>query len=113
MKQNMMHELTQSKKESSKAFAQISESIFSVEKPIGDGLAALAFALNGSQQRGGSPNFNQNLNPMYSNFPKGMNYRTPVQSQFISNIYQAPESNQGSHASTFLKSPARSIAPSL
>ena len=76
-------------------------------------LGTLAFALSGSQQRGGTPNVNQNLNPMYSNFPHGMNYRTPVQNQFIPNIHEAPESNQGSHSSTFSRSPAIPMAQSL
>ena len=50
---------------------------------------------------------------MYSNFPQGMNYITPVQNQFIANTHQAPESNQGSHSSTFSRSPAIPIAQSL
>ena len=50
---------------------------------------------------------------MYSNFPQGMNYITPVQNQFIANTHQAPESNQGSHSSTFSRSPASHIAQSL
>ena len=79
LKQNMVHELTESSKESNKAYMQISESIASVGKSIGDSLTALTFALSGSQQREGTANFNQNSNPMYSNFFQGMNYRTPVQ----------------------------------
>ena len=113
LKQNMVHELTESSKESNKAYMQISESIASVGKSIGDSLAALTFALSGSQQREGTANLNQNSNPMYSNFFQGMNYRTPVQNQFIPNIHQAPESNQGSHSSTFSRSPASPIAQSL
>ena len=73
-----LHELTKSTKESNKSLTQISESIASVGKSIGDGLAALAFTLSGSQQREGTPNVNQNLNLMYSNFPHGMNYKTPI-----------------------------------
>ena len=42
-----------------------------------------------------------------------MNYITPVQNQFIANTHQAPESNQGSHSSTFSRSPASPIAQSL
>ena len=76
-------------------------------------LGTLAFALSRSQQRGGTPKVNQNLNPMYSNFPHGMNYRTPVQNQFIPNIHEAPESNQGSHSSTFSRSPTIPIPQSL
>lgn len=73
-----LHKLTKSTKESNKSFTQISESIASVGKSIGDGLATLAFTLSGSQQREGTPNVNQNLNLMYSNFPHGMNYKTPI-----------------------------------
>ena len=111
-----MHEFNESTKESNKGFTQISESIASVGKSIGDGLAALTFTLSGSQQREGTANFNQNLNPMYSNFSQGnfySNYRTPVQNQFIPNIHQAPESNQGSHSSTFSRSPVSPVAQSL
>ena len=79
LKQNVVIELTESIKESNKAFTQISESIASVGKSIGDVLEALAVALSGSQQREGTPNFNRNLNPIYSNFLQGMSYRTPVQ----------------------------------
>ena len=50
---------------------------------------------------------------MYSNFPHGMNYRTPVQNLFIPNIHEAPESNQGSHSSTFSRSPTIPIPQSL
>ena len=50
---------------------------------------------------------------MYSNFPQGMTYRTPVQNLFIPNIHEAPESNQGSLSSTFSRSPAIPIAQSL
>ena len=101
LKQNVVNKLTESIKEPNKAFTQISESIASVGKSIGDVLEALAVALSGSQQREGTPNFNRNLNPIYSNFLQGMSYRTPVQSQFVPNIHQAPESNQGSRSSTF------------
>ena len=45
----MVHQLTESTKESHTAFMETSESIASVEKSIGDGLAELAFALSGSQ----------------------------------------------------------------
>ena len=113
LKQNMVHELTESTKESNKAFMKTSESIASVGKSIGDGLAELAFALTGSQQQESTPNFNQNLNPMYSNFHQGMNYRTPVQNHFLPNIQQAPQSEQGSHPCTFSRLPASPIAPSL
>ena len=113
LKQNVVHELTESTKESNKAFTQISESIASVGKSIGDVLEALTFALSGLQQQEGTPNFNRNLNPMYSNFPQGISYRTPVQNQFIPNIHQAPESNQESCSSTFSRSPTSPIVQSL
>ena len=73
----------------------------------------LAFALSRSQKRESTPNLIQNLDPMYSNFPQGMNYITPVQNQCIANTHQAPEYNQGSHSSTFSRSPASLIAQSL
>ena len=50
---------------------------------------------------------------MYSNFPQGMNYRTPVQNHFLPNIQQAPQSEQGSHPFTFSRLTASPIAPSL
>ena len=50
---------------------------------------------------------------MYSSFPQGVNYITPVQNQFIAHTNQAPELNQGSHSSSFLRSPASPIAQSL
>ena len=49
---------------------------------------------------------------MHSNFPQGMNYIISVQNHFIANTHQAPEYNQGSHSSTFSRSPPSLLAQS-
>ena len=64
LKQSMVDELTEATRQSNNAFEQMSKSIESVGKSIGDGLALMANALwqhqNYPQQHPGNAQFNQN-----------------------------------------------------
>lgn len=80
----MVNQLTQATKDSNIAFGQISESIASVGKSIGDGLALLAQAIGGTQQNSYPQYFTQQ--PVHPNTQYGISYETPLRSNFQSTL---------------------------